>query len=117
MFGDKSIKFKLISGLGTVLVVLVIVSVLSLINLSSLASKMDVIVQERSVQVKYANAVARSINGIIRNVQAISTASTDEGRRNAMGRIAENRKNLKESLENLSKITTTSEGKDLIDKF
>jgi len=107
----------MIMGLGGVLIILIAISILSLINLSSLASKVDEVVQERSVQAKYANEVVRSINGVIRNVQAITTASTDEGRRTAMERIQENRKNLRESLDNLTNITTTPEGKDLIDRF
>ncbi len=114
---DMKIGVKLGLGFGVILTLLVVLAVVGFFNLSSLTGKLDRIVQINNQKIFDTQEVAAAVNTISFAVAQIASTNDKSSWEAAQKRIEEARGVYKKSIENLVKLETTEEGKQLIEKF
>jgi methyl-accepting chemotaxis protein len=114
MLKNMTIKMRLVSGFGVVILVALSIATASLVVLRSTARDLDKIVRDRWPKTVWANDIANNINVVARAMRNVLLVKDRAVIKEELDRIEKADKTIDERIENLNKTVVSEKGKELL---
>jgi methyl-accepting chemotaxis protein len=114
--GLKNMKVgtRLTAGFGILTLFLVLVSVFAISGMRSINGRLDRIVKEGNVKVKFARDAVKAVDGVAQSILAGFAVTSSEAKGETEKSLGAARTAYKDAITKLSEMETTQKGKDLI---